>query len=60
MSSSERDSAALELTSSAHSYAKVFGMNKAMNLTGSQFSWVASIFYFGYLAAQPGAAYLIG
>lgn len=27
-------------------------MDKAMNLTGSQYSWAASIFYVGYLVAQ--------
>lgn len=40
------------LDKTALNYAKVFGMDKAMNLTGSQYSWAASIFYVGYLVAQ--------
>lgn len=48
------------LDKTALNYAKVFGMNKAMGLTGSDYSWVASTFYFGYLVAQEPAAYLIG
>lgn len=39
---------------------QVFGMDKAMGLTSSQYSWTASIFYLGYLVAQEPAAYLIG
>ncbi|GAA5914112.1 hypothetical protein JCM8208_005146 [Rhodotorula glutinis] len=48
------------LDKTALNYAKVFGMDKAMGLTGNQFSWAASIFYVGYLVAQEPAAYLIG
>jgi len=48
------------LDKTALNYAKVFGMDKAMGLSGSQFSWTASIFYIGYLVAQEPAAYLIG
>lgn len=33
------------LDKTALNYAKVFGMNKAMGLTGSDYSWVASTFY---------------
>ncbi|GJN88350.1 hypothetical protein Rhopal_001315-T1 [Rhodotorula paludigena] len=48
------------LDKTALNYAKVFGMDKAMGLTSSQYSWTASIFYLGYLVAQEPAAYLIG
>ncbi|GAA5952937.1 hypothetical protein JCM8115_002388 [Rhodotorula mucilaginosa] len=48
------------LDKTALNYAKVFGMDKALKLTGSQFSWAASIFYVGYLVAQEPAAYAIG
>ncbi|GAA5860353.1 hypothetical protein JCM3774_000389 [Rhodotorula dairenensis] len=48
------------LDKTALNYAKVFGMDKALHLTGNQFSWAASIFYVGYLIAQEPAAYLIG
>ncbi|GAA5911062.1 uncharacterized protein JCM6883_004258 [Sporobolomyces salmoneus] len=48
------------LDKTALNYAKVFGMDKAMNLTGSQFSWAASIFYIGYLVAQQPSSYLLG
>ncbi|GAA5835786.1 hypothetical protein JCM9279_004646 [Rhodotorula babjevae] len=47
------------ITQTLHS-TMVFGMDKAMKLTGNQFSWAASIFYVGYLVAQEPAAYLIG
>ncbi|GAA5911663.1 uncharacterized protein JCM6883_002441 [Sporobolomyces salmoneus] len=48
------------LDKTALNYAKVFGMDKAMNMTGSQFSWTASIFYIGYLVAQQPSSYLLG
>ncbi|GAA6064067.1 hypothetical protein JCM10212_001473 [Sporobolomyces blumeae] len=48
------------LDKTALNYAKVFGMDKAMHLSGSQYSWAASIFYIGYLVAQEPAAYLLG
>ncbi|BGP32547.1 hypothetical protein JCM10296v2_004328 [Rhodotorula toruloides] len=35
-----------------HAVEQVFGMDQAMHLTGSQYSWTASIFYIGYLVAQ--------
>ncbi|BGP38182.1 hypothetical protein JCM10449v2_002111 [Rhodotorula kratochvilovae] len=48
------------LDKTAHNYAKVFGMDKAMGLTGNQYSWTASVFYLGYMVAQEPAAYLMG
>lgn len=35
-------------------------MDKAMGLSGSQYSWTASIFYIGYLVAQVPANWLLG
>lgn len=37
------------LDKTALNYAKVFGMEKAMNLKGQEFSLAASIFYIGYM-----------
>ncbi|KAI1342746.1 dipeptide transmembrane transporter [Xylariaceae sp. FL0016] len=41
------------------SYSAVYGMQKDLNLVGQQYSWASSIYYFGYLVAEPLAAYLI-
>jgi len=32
------------------SYAAIFGIQKDLNLQGTQYSWLSSIFYFGFLA----------
>lgn len=63
------------LDKTALNYAKVFGMEKAMGMTGNQFSLGAAIFYMyvalviptdraddasGYMVAQPGWSYLLG
>lgn len=32
------------------SYAAIFGIKKDLNLHGTQYSWLSSIFYFGWLA----------
>ncbi|OOO08411.1 major facilitator superfamily MFS_1 [Aspergillus oryzae] len=32
------------------SYAAIFGINEDLNLHGTQYSWLSSIFYFGFLA----------
>ncbi|KAL8291896.1 hypothetical protein RQP46_002154 [Phenoliferia psychrophenolica] len=48
------------LDKTALNYAKVFGLDKALHLSGGQFSWLASIFYVGYLVAQPPTAWLLG
>lgn len=40
-------------------YSSVYGIIKDNNLHGSQFSWCASVFYFGYLLAEyPGVVIL--
>ncbi|KAF9869749.1 major facilitator superfamily transporter [Colletotrichum karsti] len=41
-------------------YASVFGLRKDLRLTGQDFSWVISLFYFGQLCSEYPAAYLMG
>jgi ACS family allantoate permease-like MFS transporter len=41
------------------SNAAIYGMSNDTNLVGQQYSWVGSIFYFGYLLAEFPAAYLV-
>jgi len=48
------------LDKTALNYAKVFGMETAMGMSGNQFSLGAAIFYIGYMVAQPGWSYLLG
>ncbi|KAF2495246.1 MFS general substrate transporter [Lophium mytilinum] len=38
-------------------YASVYGLQKGTHLTGDDYSWLGSIFYFGYLFAQYPAGY---
>lgn len=40
-------------------YASVFGLNDSLALSGSDFSWAVSLFYFGQLASQYPSAYFI-
>ncbi|KAL4874441.1 major facilitator superfamily domain-containing protein [Aspergillus karnatakaensis] len=40
-------------------YAAVFDLSEDLNLTGSEFSWAVSLFYFGQLVSQYPAAYLM-
>lgn len=41
------------------SNAAIYGMTEDTGLVGQQYSWVGSIFYFGYLVAEFPAAYLV-
>lgn len=41
------------------SNAAVYGMNESLNLVGNQYSWLGSIFYFGYLIMEFPANYLL-
>ncbi|EEB07059.1 allantoate permease [Schizosaccharomyces japonicus yFS275] len=41
------------------SYAALFGMNTDTHLHGSQYSWLTTIFYLGYLVAQYPGAYIM-
>lgn len=40
-------------------FANTFGLQAGTNLEGQDYSWLGSIFYFGYLASQFPSAYLI-
>lgn len=46
------------LDKTALNYANLFGIREDLHLTGSEFNWLASIFYLGYLVAQLPASYL--
>ncbi|KAH8117460.1 MFS general substrate transporter [Phellopilus nigrolimitatus] len=46
------------LDKTALNYANLFGIRADLNLTGNQYSWLASLFYLGYLVAQFPASYL--
>lgn len=43
----------------ALSWAVLFTFQEDLGLVGNQYSWVSSIFYFGYLGAQYPASYLL-
>lgn len=38
------------------SYAAIFGIRQDTNLHGTDYSWLSSVFYFGYLLSQPLSA----
>lgn len=40
-------------------FANAYGLKQGTNLQGQDFSWLGSIFYFGYLASQFPSGYLI-
>lgn len=40
-------------------YASVFGLSDSLDLSGSEFSWAISLFYFGQLVSEYPAAYLM-
>jgi hypothetical protein len=40
-------------------YASAFGLAKGTNLQGQDYSWLGSIFYFGYLLGQYPSGYLL-
>jgi hypothetical protein len=40
-------------------YASVYGLQKGTHLQGQDYSWLGSIFYFGYLLGQPPSGYLL-
>lgn len=41
------------LDKSTLSYAAIFGIQKDTHLVGTDYSWLTSIFYFGYMFSQP-------
>lgn len=46
------------LDKTALNYANLFGIRPDLHLSGNQYSWLASIFYLGYLVGQFPASYL--
>jgi sugar phosphate permease len=40
-------------------YASAFGLEEGTNLKGQDYSWLGSIFYFGYLLGQYPSGYLL-
>lgn len=49
----------IDLDKQSINYAAVFGLSEDLKLTGSQFSWCVSLFYFGQLCSEYPAAYLM-
>lgn len=47
------------LDKSSINFASVYGLQKGTHLHGQDYSWLSSIFYFGYLFAQYPAGYLM-
>ncbi|KAJ8126104.1 hypothetical protein O1611_g7533 [Lasiodiplodia mahajangana] len=47
------------LDKNAINFANAYGLKQGTNLHGQDFSWLGSIFYFGYLASQFPSGYLI-
>ncbi|KAI0509622.1 allantoate permease [Xylaria bambusicola] len=47
------------LDKNAINFANAYGLQMGTNLHGQDFSWLGSIFYFGYLAGQIPSGYLI-
>ncbi|KAL1981720.1 hypothetical protein VTN96DRAFT_2277 [Rasamsonia emersonii] len=47
------------LDKNAINFASVYGLQKGTHLTGQDYSWLGSIFYFGYLIAQYPAGYVL-
>ncbi|KAI1420172.1 major facilitator superfamily domain-containing protein [Xylaria sp. FL1777] len=48
-----------QLDKSSLSYVSIFGIIEDAHLTSQQYSWLSSILYFGQLAFQPLAAFLL-
>jgi ACS family allantoate permease-like MFS transporter len=48
-----------DLDKQSINYAAVFGLQEDLRLTGHQFSWAVSLFYFGQLVSEYPAAYLM-
>lgn len=51
--------ACLDLDKQTMTYAAVFGLRPDFNLSGSQYSWAVSLLYFGQLASEYPAIYLM-
>ena len=48
-----------QLDKNGINYASAYGLQKGTHLHGQQYSWLASIFYFGYLLGQWPSGYLM-
>lgn len=48
-----------DLDKGSINYASIFGLRQDLKLTGEQFSWVVSLFYFGQLVSEYPAAHLL-
>lgn len=53
------DCSETDLDKQSINYATVFNMNTDLHLTGLDFSWVVTIFYFGQMAGTFLSAYFI-
>jgi hypothetical protein len=49
----------VDLDKQSINYAAVFGLSEDLKLSGSEFSWAVSIFYFGQFVSEYPAAYLM-
>ncbi|KAI0148352.1 MFS general substrate transporter [Xylariaceae sp. FL1272] len=47
------------LDKSSVNFASVFGLQDGTHLHGQQYAWLSSLFYLGYLVAQPFAGYAL-
>lgn len=48
-----------DLDKQSINYAAAFNLSEDLDLSGSQFSWAISLFYFGQLVSEYPAAYLM-
>jgi ACS family allantoate permease-like MFS transporter len=48
-----------DLDKQSINYAAVFGLTEDLGLSGEQFSWVISLFYFGQFFSEYPAAYFM-
>ncbi|OHX01136.1 pantothenate transporter [Colletotrichum incanum] len=53
------DRVILPIMAVVYFFQSVFGLSEDLKLTGSQFSWCVSLFYFGQLCSEDPAAYLM-
>lgn len=49
----------VDLDKQSINYAAVFGLSEDLGLSGSEFSWAISLFYFGQFCSEYPAAYLM-
>jgi ACS family allantoate permease-like MFS transporter len=49
----------IDLDKQSINYAAIFGLSEDLELSGTEFSWAISLFYFGQLCSEYPAAYLM-